>query len=129
LSGYLLDTHTLIWWFEDSPRLTSTARDAMLADGASVYVSAASTYELANQHRLGRLPRVSALLDEYAHHLGSQGFIELAVSAAHAREAGLMAIAHRDPFDRLLIAQARIEDLTLLSNEKLFEGFGVKRIW
>jgi PIN domain nuclease of toxin-antitoxin system len=129
LSGYLLDTHALIWWFADHPQLTQAAREVLLDETATAYVSAASAYEIANKHRIGKLPQVAELLDGYSDHLTGQGFAELPITAEHARIAGLLQIEHRDPFDRLLIAQARFEGLTLISNERLFDEFGVKRVW
>ena len=129
MSGYLLDTHALIWWFIDSPQLARRARESMLADEAQVYASAASAYEIANKFRIGKLPHVKVLLDSYAGYLTAQGFVELPLTADHARIAGLLPIPHRDPFDRMLIAQAQSEQLILISNEKLFDACGIERLW
>jgi PIN domain nuclease of toxin-antitoxin system len=129
LIGYLLDTHALIWWFIDSPQLAGRAKEAMMANDAQVYASAASAYEIANKFRIGKLPHVKVLLDSYASYLAVQGFVELPLSADHARIAGLLPIPHRDPFDRMLIAQAQSERLILISNEKLFDACGVERLW
>lgn len=129
MTGYLLDTHALIWWFEDNPALPQLARDAIVDPDATIYASSVSAFEMANKHRIGKLPEVAALLQDYARLLDSQAFIELAVSTHHSLIAGRLDILHRDPFDRLLIAQALTEDLTLISNEQLFDSFGVKRLW
>jgi PIN domain nuclease of toxin-antitoxin system len=129
LRGYLLDTHTLIWWFMDSPSIGRAAR-AQLADGeGQVFVSAASAFEIATKHRIGKLPQVGALIADYAGHLARQNFGELPVTADHGLRAGALPIVHRDPFDRMLIAQALAEDLVLLSNEQRFDATGVARIW
>ena len=101
----------------------------MLADEAQVYASAASAYEIANKFRIGKLPHVKVLLDSYAGYLTAQGFVELPLTADHARIAGLLPIPHRDPFDRMLIAQAQSEQLILISNEKLFDACGIERLW
>lgn len=128
MTAVLLDTHTLIWWFMDSPRLGVAVRDTLL-NAEAVFVSAASTFEIATKHRIGKLPEVAALLDDFGGHLDSQNFIELAIAHRHARHAGLLSIEHKDPFDRMLIAQAQLEGLSLVSNERLFDRFGVNRIW
>jgi PIN domain nuclease of toxin-antitoxin system len=129
LTGYLLDTHALIWWFEDNPALPQLARDAIADPDAAIYASSVTAFEMANKHRIGKLSEVEALLKDYARLLAGQSFIELAVSTHHSLIAGGLDIPHRDPFDRLLIAQAKAEDLTLISNEQLFDGFAVKRLW
>jgi PIN domain nuclease of toxin-antitoxin system len=72
---------------------------------------------------------VTVLIDGYTGYIAGQGFAELPISAAHAFHAGRLAIEHRDPFDRLLIAQAQLEGLSLVSNERLFDSFGVIRVW
>jgi PIN domain nuclease of toxin-antitoxin system len=129
LTGYLLDTHTLIWWFEGSHRLGKAAKERLSEQGAAIFVSAASAFEISTKHRLGKLSEVDDLLDGYADHLAGQGFHELPIAAAHALHAGALSIEHRDPFDRMLIAQAQLEGLSLVSNERLFDRFGVNRIW
>lgn len=93
-----------------------------------VYVSAASAWEIATKARLRKLdwPPEAGTVQEYV--LG-QGFRFLPVSLQHAERAGGLALAHRDPFDRMLIAQAQIEDLYLASNEKVFDAAGVRRYW
>ena len=129
MSGYLLDTHALIWWFIDSPQLARRARESMLADEAQVYASAASAYEIANKFRIGKLPHVKVLLDSYAGYLTAQGFVELPLTADHARIAGLLPIPHRDPFDRMLIAQALMGGLAIVTSDRAFEPYPVRVIW
>jgi len=125
----LLDTHALIWWFLDEPNLSLAARTAIAAAGDPVYVSAVSAYEISNKVRLGRLPQAAALDAAFEDFVIAQRFEPLPIALRHAREAGALGIAHRDPFDRLLIAQSRLEDLVLVSNEAVFDGFGVRRLW
>ena len=79
--------------------------------------------------RLGKLPGAAAIADDVASIVASQAFVPLAMTMVHAQAAGALAGPHRDPFDRLLIAQAHAEDLTLVSNEELFDRYGVRRIW
>jgi PIN domain nuclease of toxin-antitoxin system len=127
--GLLLDTHALIWWFMDSPQIGHAARTPLAAGEQPVFVSAASAFEISIKHRIGKLPEVKALLDDYYGHLDGQGFRELPVTSTHALRAGALPIDHRDPFDRMLIAQAQLEGLSLVSNERIFDRFGVIRIW
>ena len=125
----LLDTHALIWWFLDAPLLSVPARAAISAANEPIHVSAVSAFEISTKVRIGKLPPAAALDDAFEDFLAAQRFTHLAISVRHAREAGALPIPHRDPFDRLLIAQALVEGLTLVSNEALFDGFGVQRLW
>ncbi len=85
--------------------------------------------ETSTKFRLGKLPDAGLLANNLAHDRAEQGFLELPISIAHAVMAGNLQISHKDPFDRFLIAQSLVEDFALLSNEALFESFGVRRIW
>lgn len=125
----LLDTHALIWWFLDSPRLSDPARAAIKAYGDPVYVSAVSAFEIATKVRLGKLPDAARLDRSFETFLEGQDFKPLPLTLEHALVAGGLSDSHKDPFDRLLIAQALTENLTLVSNERLFDGFGVRRLW
>lgn len=125
----LLDTHALIWWLAGDDALSRRAREAIADEGNAVAVSAASAMEVATKFRIGKLPDAALLAQDFEAVIAEQGFDELAISVHHARLAGEMNIAHKDPFDRLLIAQAQAEDMTLVSNEALFDGFAVKRLW
>ena len=125
----LLDTHALIWWLAGDDALGTRARDAIADENNPVAVSAASAMEVATKFRIGKLEKAALLAQDFAAIVAGQGFAELAISVHHARLAGEMNIAHKDPFDRLLIAQAQVEDMVLVSNEVLFDSFGVKRLW
>ncbi len=125
----LLDTHTLIWWLAGDEALSAPAREAIGDEANGVAVSAASAMEVATKFRIGKLPEAALLAREFAAILADQGFSELPITIHHALRAGEMNIAHKDPFDRLLIAQAQAEDMVLVSNEVLFDGFSVKRLW
>lgn len=125
----LLDTHALIWWLAGDDALSRPAREAMADEANTIAVSAASAMEVATKFRIGKLPDAALLAQDFEAIIASQGFTELAISVHHARLAGEMNIAHKDPFDRLLIAQAQAEDMMLVSNEALFDGFAVNRLW
>jgi PIN domain nuclease of toxin-antitoxin system len=125
----LLDTHALIWWLAGDETLSRPAREAIGDEANSVAVSAASAMEVATKFRIGKLPDAALLAQDFEAIIADQGFAELAITVRHARAAGELNIAHKDPFDRLLIAQAQAEDMVLISNEALFDGFAVKRIW
>lgn len=125
----LLDTHALIWWLAGEEALSPRAREAIENEGNSIAVSAASAMEIATKFRIGKLPDAALLAQDFEAIIADQGFAELAITVHHALRAGEMNIAHKDPFDRLLIAQAQSEDMVLISNEALFDGFAVKRLW
>jgi len=125
----LLDTHALIWWLAGDERLSQIARAAIADEANAVMVSAASAMEIATKFRIGKLPQASLLALDFEAIIGAQGFDEMAITVRHARLAGEMKIAHKDPFDRLLVAQAQVEDMMLVSNEVLFDSFAVQRLW
>lgn len=125
----LLDTHALLWTLEDNPRLSARAARALREPDAEKLISAVSVYEICLKHRLGKLPRVATLVDRFEQVIDETRSVLLPVTFVHAREAGLLDISHKDPFDRLLIAQARVERIAIISNERAFDRFGVERIW
>lgn len=125
----LLDTHALLWALDGNPKL-SAAASAALADRANeLLISSVSVFEITTKYRLGKLPEFAVIAGDLLAILAGLDHSPLSVSMAHAALAGAIDHPHRDPFDRLLIAQARIERVPLVSNEKLFDGFGVERIW
>lgn len=125
----LLDTHALLWWLDGDKRLPEPTRHLIGDTHSEVWVSAASAWEIATKVRIGKLPGAIEVAQHLDSILQEQGFAELPISIAHARRAGLVTSAHRDPFDRMLIAQAEIEELELISNEELFDSFQIKRTW
>jgi PIN domain nuclease of toxin-antitoxin system len=125
----LLDTHTLIWWSENDDRIGGQARAALIDSDNSFFVSAVSIYEMRLKDNLGKLPSAKKLLANLERYFGDQSFVILPLDFRHADLAGRLPLTHRDPFDRMLIAQALTEDLTLVSNEELFDQFGVRRLW
>jgi PIN domain nuclease of toxin-antitoxin system len=125
----LLDTHALLWWLEDYPSLSRDASRAIGETQNDVYVSAVSAMEISTKHRIGKLPHVAPLVNDFSGALSAQGFIALPISVDDGVRAGSLGFAHKDPFDRLLIAQALRDNLTLVSNEQLFDETGVQRLW
>lgn len=125
----LLDTHTLLWWLDGDNRLSRTARSLVGDENITVFVSAASAWEIATKVRIGKLPGAVEVAERFPEVIGRQGFKSLDISIEHARRAGLLPGQHRDPFDRMLIAQSQIEDVALVSNEQLFDAFGIRRVW
>ncbi len=126
----LLDTHALIWWLAGGDQsLSILAREAIADAGNTVAVSAASAMEISTKFRLGKLGQAALLAQNFEAIVRSQGFAELPITFRHAGAAGAMNIAHKDPFDRLLIAQAQVEDMVLVSNERLFDDYAVRRLW
>jgi PIN domain nuclease of toxin-antitoxin system len=125
----LLDTHTFLWWLAGDRKLPRRARAAIANVEEEVFVSAASAWEIATKYRIGKLPGASAIVNDIAGAIASQSFMQLPVTVVHAQRAGALVGDHRDPFDRMLIAQARSNDLILVSNETLFDAFGITRLW
>ncbi|MEX2154602.1 MAG: type II toxin-antitoxin system VapC family toxin [Gemmatimonadaceae bacterium] len=125
----LLDTHTLVWWLGGDTRLSRRARTAIADENNAVHVSAASAWEIAIKYRLGRLPEAEVLISDFSEHITGQGFDTLDITVDHGLRAGILAGPHRDPFDRMLAAQAQSERLTLVSNDQVFDAFGVSRVW
>ncbi len=118
----LLDTHAYLWWLSDDPKLSAEARDGMADPAAIVYVSAASVWEISIKVQLGKLDFEGDPVKE----IWSNGFVELPMTAQHADTAGRLQRHHDDPFDRMLIAQARLENLILVSRDKAFGDYAVR---
>ncbi len=125
----LLDTHALIWWFAGSAHLSPRARRAIEDEANDVVISAASAWEIATNHRLGKLPEAVELALDIEERIARQDFGELSRTIADAARAGMLPGPHQDPFDRMLIAQAQAYNLVLISNESLFDRYGIRRLW
>lgn len=125
----LLDSHALIWWLSDDPRLSPVAR-ALIADVSNtVLVSSASAWELSTKLRLGKLVDATGVIPRLPDVLLERGMTELPVTVAHAVEAGALPGPHRDPFDRMLIAQSRIEQVPVVTIDPVFQTYAVDVIW
>jgi len=129
-SALLVDTATWLFWHADSPRLSGNAR-ALLHQALErpVYVSVITAFEIATKVRLGKLTVPPELLQDFAYYVESDGFRVLPLGAAASVRAGVLPGDHRDPFDRLLAAQALEEDAMVVSPDTAFASFGVSVIW
>ena len=125
----LLDTRAFLWWLAGSERLSQQARQAIANEANDVLVSAASAWEIATKHRLGKLRNAEIVALDIAGAISGQGFEELAITVDDAGRAGELPGPHRDPFDRMLISQALARNLVLISIETLFDQYGVRRLW
>lgn len=125
----LLDTHTLIWWWTDRTMLPH-AVDSMIESGANqVFVSSVNAWEIATKARVGKLPQLLPYLDRYESVIDDDDFARLDLTITHGLRAGSYDMAHRDPFDRMLAAQAELEGLTLLTRDPAFAAFPCKTLW
>ena len=125
----LLDTHAYVWWRAERKRLSAAARRAIEDRDNVILVSAASIWELSIKSHGKGWEQGRIVLLELERRLQDEGMSPLPISLAHAREAGSLPLVHRDPFDRMLVAQARVEQLQLISNEELLDAYGVSRLW
>lgn len=125
----LLDTHILLWWRAGDPTLSPTAITAIGDPANTIHVSAAIAWEITTKHRVGTLPGVAAIISDLDAVVAGQGFTSLPISLCHGQVAGALPGPHRDPFDRMLIAQAMLEGMVLVSNETAFDVYGVARFW
>ena len=125
----LLDTHALLWWVTGNSRLSVAAYAAIGDDSNVVFVSAASAWKIATKHRLGRLPEANDIALDIKGRMTEEGFRELVITLEDGEYAGRLPGHHQDPFDRIIIAQALIHDLVLVSNERRFDRYGVNRVW
>ena len=125
----LLDTHTFLWWLTESSRLSETVRRTIFDPSVEKLISAATAWEITTKHRLGKLPDADPIASDIPGAIAAQGFQELPLSVADAARAGALPGPHRDPFDRMLIAQALSRDLVLISNDAAFDRYPVRRLW
>ncbi len=117
----LLDTHAFLWWLRDDPKLSPAARQAISSPSSLVHVSAASIWEAAIKSQLGRLQVDGDLVEE----IKKNDFVELPITASHAALSGALPLHHRDPFDRMLVAQAGKESLQLITHDRRLADYGV----
>lgn len=129
MARLLLDTHAFLWWLDGDPRLPVKIRRLLQADTNEIFVSAASVWEITTKARLGKLPGALDVAADVPGCIASQGFKGLPISVVHAQAAGSLPGPHRDPFDRMLIAQAHAERCPIISIDIAFDDYGVARIW
>lgn len=125
----LLDTHTLIWSVFSQPQLSERAKQILLDGEATKFVSAATAWEIATKVRLGKMEEARVLFEEFEQTLQIAGYVPLPVTVEHALRAGSLAAVHKDPFDRMLAAQALTENILVLSMDDALDAFGVRRVW
>ena len=125
----LLDTNALLWWLSDDAALPASARRVIGRGSNEVLVSAASAWEITAKVRLGRLPSGGDLARDFVGYLSHARLGQLPVSVEHAARAGLLPGPHKDPFDRMLIAQAQAENVPIVSNDAALDAYGIRRIW
>ena len=125
----LLDTHTVLWFVEDAPDLSPRAQAAIEDTDNTVLCSVASVWEMAIKLGLGKLAMSRPLYPEFAELLAEHGIQQLSISYRHASEVAALPLHHRDPFDRLLIAQAIVENLPIVSADQAFDPYPITRVW
>jgi PIN domain nuclease of toxin-antitoxin system len=125
----LLDTHALLWASAYDELLSPRARHLIQPQRNEVFVSAASAWEIATKFHSGKLSQARALVDDFVPAIQSAGYLPLPISLEHALRAGRLNSGHKDPFDRMIAAQAIHEDLALISNDEQLDIFGVRREW
>jgi PIN domain nuclease of toxin-antitoxin system len=126
----LLDTHTLLWWTTGDPSLPERARRRIAQSKDPVVISAVSAWEIAIKVNAGRLPPgATELIQDFEESLKQDGFRSMSITPVHAIRAGMLPGSHKDPFDRMLIAQAQAENMAVVSNDLVFDNYGVTRIW
>jgi PIN domain nuclease of toxin-antitoxin system len=125
----LLDTHAFLWWVDGGTRLTPKARAAIARAGNECFVSVATAWEIAIKQSIGKLKLQTPLERFMPQQLAINGFGLLGIDLRHATRVATLPFHHRDPFDRLLAAQAIEETLTVVSADAVFGRYGVARIW
>lgn len=126
---YLLDTHTLLWWMTADSHLSKSAHSLIKNQRNVSLVSAVSAWEIAIKFRLGRLPLAAGLIRNFVEELTRERIEVLSVTVEHGIRAGLLPGPHKDPFDRMLIAQAQAESVPIVSNDRALDDYGVERLW
>jgi PIN domain nuclease of toxin-antitoxin system len=130
VTALLLDTHALLWSLLEPGRIPAATLAAVRAPGTTLYVSAASAWEIATKHRLGKLDGAAAVVSGYQEHLARLRAEELPITGHHALTAGSLPWAHRDPFDRVIVAQAVLESLPVVTGDAALADFpAIRTVW
>lgn len=125
----LLDTHALLWWVEDDPQLSPEVRRQIADERNDCLVSLASAWEMAIKAGLGKLKLAVTVQRYFQEHLTPNNFQLLPIGLEHVTLVEALPLHHRDPFDRLLIAQAKCDGLVLVSADPMFDEYGISRVW
>jgi PIN domain nuclease of toxin-antitoxin system len=126
--SYLIDTHILLWWLFNDPKLNAECREIVRNPAHRILVSSVSAWEIATKYRICKLPEAKQIVEEYSQILHQAKFIELPITSAHALRAGSLPISHRDPFDRMIMAQAELENLPVITYDEAFHTGLIKVI-
>ena len=125
----LLDTHAILWWFFDDPKLSDTAREYIKTKDNQVLISSASAWEIATKYRLGKLPEAGEVVKRLPELMSISRISTLAITTDHALLAGSFDVNHRDPFDRMLAAQSKVEQIPLITVDPALHMFDIEIIW
>jgi len=125
----LLDTHALLWWLIGDDALSPVAREAIADPANEIFVSAASAWEIATKYRIGRLPEATLIAADIRGTIAEQGFAVLPITIHHGQIAGSLPGIHKDPFDRMLVAQALSADMAIISSDEILGAYGIARLW
>ncbi|QPN68111.1 type II toxin-antitoxin system VapC family toxin [Synechococcus sp. CBW1006] len=126
---YLLDSHVLLWWWFEPERLSGAVRELLIDSATPVLVSAATVWELSLKHHRGKLPELASVIGDLPGLLQADGFEALPIALAHGLRAGAYNQPHRDPFDRMLAAQAELERMVLLTADPQLSTFPCQILW
>lgn len=129
MTDFILDTHALLWWLFDDPHLTENARRVIADPEHRIWVSAASAWEIATKARLGKLPEAGDVPQKLPHYLRKARFLELPITVEQSLRAGNLPGPHRDPFDRMLIAQSFSTGYPVVTTDSVFREYGVQVVW
>ena len=127
--SHLLDTHALLWWLDGDPQLSVAARAAIADKQLKVHVSAATVWEITSKARIGKLQHLLPVARNLLRVLADEDFELLPITVEHSFRAGWLPGTHKDPFDRILAAQAIIEGLGLVTSDQHMAAFGAKVVW
>ena len=128
MAQYLVDTHVALWWWRDVSRLAGRVAQ-VIATSDQIWISAATSWEISSKWRSGKLDMIGDPAVHYPVLMAANRFQSLPITDVHALAAGLLPGAHRDPFDRMIAAQALAEDMTVITRDPVFSNFGCKVLW
>ena len=129
VTRFLLDTHVLLWWLFDDHKLSGPAHNVIRIPEHTILVSSASGWQIATKYRLGKLPHAGAAAHNLPALLRKARIDVLPITMEHALAAGALPGPHRDPFDRMLIAQGQIEGLAIVTSDPVFKQYPVELVW
>ena len=129
ISRFLLDTHVLLWWLFGDAKLSSKAHEVIQDPKNTILVSSASGWEIATKYRLGKLPHAGEAANNLSYLLRKSRMVALPITMEHALTASALPGPHRDPFDRMIIAQGQIEGVAIVSSDQIFKQYHVEVVW